>query len=122
MMSRPRFALLQCGGTNPTPSGLATHHYNRQGSDVMREALTLDPFDRRDTKSAEVMSAAFEAAWSLMGSSRGRLSPKQACDARVRLARLILERVEQGERDALRLGRWAMALLNANPTTARHYL
>jgi hypothetical protein len=93
----------------------------RQAETVMREALTLNSLDGRDSTSAEIMSTAFEAAWSLMGSKR--LSPKQACDARVRLARLILERVEQGERDAIRLGRWAMASLNAEPRTAiRHYL
>lgn len=84
----------------------------------MREALTLTPVDARDATTAEVMSAAFEAAWASMASSKRRLSPKQACDARVRLARLIIERVEQGERDALRLGRWAMASLQAGPRSA----
>jgi hypothetical protein len=96
---------------------------NTRQAVVMREALTLNHLDGRDTTSAEIMSAAFEAAWSLMGPSKRRLSPKQACDARVRLARLILERVEQGERDAIRLGRWAMASLNAEPRTSiRRYL
>jgi hypothetical protein len=96
---------------------------NTRQAVVMREALTLSPLDGRDSTSAEIMSAAFEAAWSLMGSSTRRLSPKQACDARVRLARFILERVEQGERDAIRLGRWAMASLNAEPRTSiRRYL
>ena len=78
----------------------------------MREALTLSPVD---ATTAEIMSAAFETAWALMSSSKRRLSPKQACDARVRLARLILEKVELGERDALRLGRWATASLQSGP-------
>lgn len=81
---------------------------------VMRNTFA----DSRDATTAEVVSTAFDAAWALMGSSRRRLSPKQACDARVRLARLILERVEQGERDALRLGRWATDSLNASPRTS----
>jgi len=81
----------------------------------MREALTPNHCDEGDATSAEVMSAAFEAAWALMSSSKRRLSPKQACDARVQLARLILEGVDQGERDALRLGRWAMATLQTGP-------
>ena len=88
----------------------------------MREAHTVTPVGARDA-TAEVMSAAFEAAWGLMGSAKRRLSPRQACDARVRLARLILERVEQGERDAARLGRWALASLHAGPgPVIGHYL
>ena len=81
----------------------------------MREALTLSPADARHATTADIMGAAFDTAWALMTSSRRRLSPQQASDARVRLARFILDEVEQGERDALRLGRWAMASLRAAP-------
>ncbi len=89
----------------------------------MHEAIKFASADPRDATAAEVMSAAFESAWAMMGSSKRLLSPKQACDARVRLARIILERVEQGERDALRLGRWAMSALNTGGRPAvRQYL
>lgn len=83
----------------------------------MREPIEFSPDNARDASAAEVMSTAFESAWALMGASTRYLSPKQASDTRVRLARLILERVEQGERDAIRLGRWAMTSLNAGPRT-----
>jgi hypothetical protein len=89
----------------------------------MREARTLTQIDARNATTAEIMSAAFETAWSLMTSSKRGLSPKQACDARVRLARLILEKAEQGERDSLRLGRWAIASLQSGPCpTVGQYL
>lgn len=84
----------------------------------MREIFNDSSDDLPDASAAEVMSAAFEAAWALMASSKRLLSPKQATDERIRLARLILERAQQGERDAIRLGRWAMASLNAGPRTS----
>jgi hypothetical protein len=93
---------------------IATQH--SEAVTVMQEARALTHLDARNATTAEIMSAAFETAWSLMTSSRRRLSPKQACDARVRLARLILEKAEQGERDAMRLGRWAIASLKSGPS------
>jgi hypothetical protein len=84
----------------------------------MREATNLSSNGARDASAAEVMSTAFDAAWTLISSSKRLLSPKQATDARVRLARLILERVEQGERDALRLGHWAIRSLDSGPRTS----
>ena len=84
----------------------------------MREAINLSSGGPRDASVAEVMSTAFDAAWTLISSSKRLLSPTQATDARVRLARLILERVEQGERDASRLGQWAMRSLDTAPRTS----
>ena len=84
----------------------------------MRDPIDLSLGGPADASAAEVMSTAFEAAWALMASSKRLLSPKQATDERIRLARLILERAEQGERDAIRLRRWAVASLNAGPRTS----
>jgi hypothetical protein len=59
------------------------------------------------------MGAAFEMAWASLCASGARLSAQQACDMRVRLARVILDLVQRGERDLVRLSRHALAALKA---------
>jgi hypothetical protein len=71
----------------------------------------------RDSSIAEVMGLAFEAAWAALCTSGERLSAQEACDARIRLARVILEGVEDGERDVARLRELALASL-ALPSAA----
>jgi hypothetical protein len=56
-----------------------------------------------DRDAADIMGGAFEAAWASLCASGERLSAQGACDARSHLARSILDRVRQGERDAGRL-------------------
>jgi hypothetical protein len=56
-----------------------------------------------DRDAADIMGSAFETAWASLCTSGERLSAQRACDARSHLARIILDRVRQGERDAGRL-------------------
>jgi hypothetical protein len=63
----------------------------------------------------EAMQCAFELAWSALCASGQRLSARQACDARIRLARTILERVQNGERDPRLLRDLALATLEDAP-------
>lgn len=58
------------------------------------------------------MEAAFEAAWKARASSGKKLSAQQACDDRIRIARVILDRVQEGERDWVRLQDLALASLD----------
>jgi hypothetical protein len=56
-----------------------------------------------DSDAADIMGSAFETAWASLCASGERLSAQRACDARSHLARIILDRVRQGERNAGRL-------------------
>jgi hypothetical protein len=62
-----------------------------------------------DEDAAKIMANAFEAAWARLKFSSRHLSAPEICDARIRLARAILERVQAGERDASRLRDLALA-------------
>jgi len=75
----------------------------------MSEAAQLDA--RRDGDMAEAMGAAFERAWLSLCASGHRLSAQQACDARVTLARAILDCGRRGERDPNRLSEYALEAL-----------
>ena len=62
-----------------------------------------------DTEVSEAMATAFESAWASLCSSGERLTSEVACEARIHLARTILDHVQQGERDATRLSAFALA-------------
>jgi hypothetical protein len=64
-----------------------------------------------DSPAAEIMADAFETAWAALCASGERLSAQQVCDARIRLARVILEGVQGGERDVARLSELALVSL-----------
>jgi hypothetical protein len=67
-----------------------------------------------DATISEAMGAAFEAAWASLCASRGSLSAQQACNARIHLARAILDQVHRGERDPARLSKLALASLTVS--------
>jgi hypothetical protein len=72
----------------------------------MHNALRL--FAPLDRELSEAMGVAFETAWVSLCSSGERLSAQQACDARIRLARAILDYVRRGERNPARLSEYAL--------------
>ena len=74
------------------------------------DSLGLAPLD---LPAAEIMANAFETAWAALCASGERLSAQQVCDARIRLARFILEGVQNGERDVARLSELALASLES---------
>jgi hypothetical protein len=74
-------------------------------------ATVSHPLVSLDRQAADVSGRAFEAAWAVLCSSGARLTPPQACNARVRLARAILEGVQAGERDSARLRDRALSSL-----------
>jgi hypothetical protein len=77
---------------------------------VMNEAFHfLTPVD---PEVSEAMGAAFQRAWGRLCSAGERPSAQQACDARIRLARAILEQVHRGERCPFRLSEYALASLD----------
>jgi hypothetical protein len=78
----------------------------------MSKANAGYPLASRDSNTAELMGAAFDAAWAALCVSGERLSAQEACDARIRLARVILEGVRDGERDVARLRELALASLD----------
>jgi hypothetical protein len=82
-------------------------------SEYMSEARAFHPLATLDPRAAEAMGTAFEAAWMALCASGERLSAQQACDARIRLARIILDGVQNGERDPARLCELALASLDA---------
>jgi hypothetical protein len=63
----------------------------------------------------DAMQSAFDLAWSTLCASGQRLSAQQACDARIRLARTILECVQDGERDPRLLRDLALSALEDAP-------
>jgi hypothetical protein len=79
----------------------------------MREAIAVHPLMSLEPGAADLMAAAFEAAWASLCASGERLSAQQACDARIRLARAILELARNGERDPGRLRQLALASLDS---------
>jgi hypothetical protein len=85
----------------------------------MNKSSALDGLASRDPTTAEVMGAAFDAAWTALCMSGERLSAQEACDARIRLARVILEGVRDGERDVARLQELALASLDLPPMADR---
>jgi hypothetical protein len=73
----------------------------------------------------DAMQRAFDRAWSALRRCRKRLSSREACDARVRIARVIFEEVRAGNRDPDQLSDLALsAVVGANDEAAfsRPYL
>jgi len=64
-----------------------------------------------DPQATDASGKAFEAAWAELCASGARLSAPQACNARIRLARAILDGVQAGERDSTRLRDRALSSL-----------
>jgi hypothetical protein len=69
------------------------------------------PLVSLDPEAVHASDTAFEAAWAALCSSGARLSAPQACNARVRLARAILDGVREGERNSARLRDLALSSL-----------
>ena len=74
---------------------------------------TLQRDSRSDGDMSEAMAAAFDRAWASLCASGLRLSAQQACDARINLARAILDCGRRGERDPRRLSEYALDALVA---------
>ena len=74
--------------------------------------IPIHPLAPLDPEAADAMGAAFEAAWATLCLSGERLSAQEACDARIRLARVIFNRVQKGERDPSSLRELALASLD----------
>jgi hypothetical protein len=74
------------------------------------------PLVSLDPEAVDASDAAFQAAWAALGSSGARLSASQACNARIHLARAILDGVRNGERNSARLRDLALSsLARSNP-------
>jgi hypothetical protein len=71
------------------------------------------PLVSGDSEAHEAMATAFEAAWAALCSSGERRSAQQACDARICLARAILDCVREGERNVARLSASALESLES---------
>lgn len=80
-------------------------------ANIMMEASTLS-YNQLDSNASDLMGSAFEAAWEALCSSGERLSAQGACDARIHLARVILDLVQSGERDQRRLRALALGSLD----------
>jgi hypothetical protein len=83
----------------------------REGILVMNEAATLNYEAPRSSKPSDATGDAFEAAWTILCASGEPLSAQQACDTRICLARAILTRFQEGERDPIRLQQMGLASL-----------
>ena len=84
----------------------------------MSTSLASHPLVSLDPEAANVTGTAFEAAWAMLCASGIAFSAPQACNARVRLARAILDGIQDGERDTVRLRDRALSSL-ARPGTQR---
>jgi hypothetical protein len=84
----------------------------------MTETIVSHPVVPLDPEAAHVTGTAFEAAWAALCASGILFSAPQACNARVRLARAILDGIQDGERDSARLRDRALSSL-ALPDTQR---
>jgi hypothetical protein len=84
----------------------------------VRTATVSGPVVALDPDVADVTGTAFEAAWAALHSSGPALTARQASNARIRLARAILDGVQAGERDSARLRDRALSSL-AVPDTPR---
>ena len=73
----------------------------------------------------EAMQRAFDLAWNALCGCGQRLSASEACDARIRIAHVIFEQVQQGLRDPDRLSDLALSAVDgstAEPIFSRPYL
>ena len=77
----------------------------------MSTTTASHPLVSLDPEAVHASDTAFEAAWAALCSSGTRLSAPQACNARVRLARAILDGVREGERNSARLRDLALSSL-----------
>jgi hypothetical protein len=79
-----------------------------------------------DAETGAVAADAFEAAWKALSSAWKASDTSRACDLRIRLARLIVDCIEEGVRDPVRLRDLALARLRhlgtAGAASARRYL
>jgi hypothetical protein len=75
----------------------------------MRTVIPLHARDSFDAEAVDAMGAAFEAAWSSLCSSGARLSAQETCDARIHLARVILDLTTRGVREPTELRDRALA-------------
>lgn len=78
----------------------------------MSAERTFDPIVVFDREAADAAGTAFEAAWATHCRTGDRLSMRQISDARMRIARVIMDCVRQGERDASRLRERALAAID----------
>jgi hypothetical protein len=80
----------------------------------------------RDADTGTVAADAFEAAWKVLSRAWKASDTSRACDLRIRLARLIVDCIEEGVRDPVRLRELALARLRHLGTGAaaspRRYL
>src|SRR5437763_1625038 len=73
----------------------------------------------------DAMQSAFDRAWNAVRRCRKRLSAREACDARVRIAHVIFEQVRAGNRDPDRLSDLALSAVidsSDQATLGRPYL
>jgi hypothetical protein len=79
-----------------------------------------------DADTGTVAADAFEAAWKALSGAWKASDTSRACDLRIRLARLIVDCLEEGVRDPVRLRELALARLRHRGTgaasSARRYL
>jgi hypothetical protein len=79
------------------------------GRNDLRTAQLSQRSETLDPEAADAIGAAFEAAWATHCRTGDRLSMRQTSDARVRIARVLMDCVRQGERDPSRLRERALA-------------
>ncbi len=77
----------------------------------MSTTTASHPIVSLDPEAVRASDMAFEAAWAALRASGARLSAPQACNARIRLARAILDGVREGERNSARLRDLALSSL-----------
>jgi hypothetical protein len=130
----PVFRLRGCAGTNQYDAALkqrlnyercgmktSTSNFGRHRSDRIEAAAGLG-----DADIGAVAADAFEAAWKALSSAWKASDTSRACDLRIRLARLIVDCIEEGVRDPVRLRDLALARLRhlgaGGAASARRYL
>jgi hypothetical protein len=75
----------------------------------MSTERAFHPIVALDPAAADAIGAAFEAAWATRSRTGERLTVRQTSDARVRIARVLMDCVRHGERDPSRLRERALA-------------
>jgi hypothetical protein len=75
----------------------------------MRTVIPLHVRESFEPEVLDAMGAAFEEAWSSLCSSGERLSAQEICDARIHLARVILDLTTLGVREPAELRDRALA-------------
>jgi hypothetical protein len=94
------------------------------GSAVQHDGIMADnafsPVVPLAADAIDAMQSAFDRAWTALRCYRKRLSAREACDARIRLAHVIFEQVRAGNHDPDELMNLALSAVAGGTEQAAH--